>query len=111
MSGDTSEPSKVFGEWAKALFTGDIEGYKKHSSKQVLEMLPEDVEELKSGMEFQQSFMPNMIYIESSEIMGDKAELKAMGKRGEEISQGSITMLKENGAWKIGEQNWESGEL
>ncbi len=111
MSGKSDEPSKAFGEWVKALFEGDPEGYKKYASKELLQMLPEDVEELKAGMEFQQSFMPNMIYIESSEISGNKAELKAVGKRGEEISSGSITMLKEDGVWKVGEQSWESGEL
>ena len=108
MSGKSDEPSKAFGAWGKALFAGDTEQYKKYCSKEVLEMLPDDAEELKSGMEFQQSMFPNMIYIESSEISGNKAELKAMGKRGEEISTGKITMLKEDGAWKVNKQSWES---
>ena len=108
MTGKSDDPSKAFGAWGKALFAGDIEQYKKYCSKEIIEMLPDDVEELKSGMEFQESVFPNMIYIESSEITGNKAELKAMGKRGEEISKGTITMLKEDGMWKVNKQSWES---
>ncbi len=109
MTGKSDEPSKAFGAWGAALFAGDIEEYKKHSSSQVLEMMPDDPAELKEGIEFQQLVFPNNIEIVSSSIEGDKAVLKAKGTKGTEVSIGNVTMVKEDGLWKVGEQSWESG--
>jgi len=109
MTGKTDAPSKAFGAWGKALFAGDIDEYKKHTSKEILEMMPDDPSELKEGMEFQQLVFPTNIDIVSSNIEGDKAVLKVNGTRGPEVSKGTVTMLKENGTWKVNKQSWKSG--
>ena len=109
MTGKSDAPSKAFGQWGTALFAGDIEGYKKHSSKEILAMMPDDPAELQEGIEFQQMMFPNNIEIVSSDIQGDKATLEAKGTRGSEVSVGNVTMVKEDGLWKVREQSWESG--
>ena len=109
LTGKTDPPSQAFGEWGKALFAGDIEAYKKYSSQEILDMLPDDPAELNEGIEFQQLVFPTNIEILSTKIEGDKAVLKAKGTRGTEVSRGSIAMLKENGEWKVNKQSWESG--
>ena len=109
MTGKSDAPSKAFGEWGTALFAGDIDGYKKHSSKEILEMMPDNPAEIQEGIEFQQLMFPNNIEIVSSEIDGDKAVLKAKGTRGAEVSIGNVTMVKEDGLWKVNKQSWESG--
>lgn len=72
-------------------------------------MMPTDPVEIKEGMDFQQSMFPRNIDIVSSTIEGGKATLKAIGKRGTEVSEGTITMLNEDGSWKVNKQSWESG--
>ena len=109
MSGKSDPPSQAFGEWGKALFAGDIEEYKKYTSQEILNMMPEDSVELNEGIEFQQLVFPTNIEIISTKIDGDKAVLKAKGTRGTEVSRGTITMLKENGDWKVNKQSWQSG--
>lgn len=109
MTGKSDAPSKAFGKWGTALFAGDIEEYKKHTSQEILDMMPDDPAELKEGIEFQQLVFPNNIEILSTKIDGDKAELKAKGTRGAEVSRGTITMLKEKEEWKVNKQSWESG--
>lgn len=109
MSGKSDAPSMAFGEWGTALFAGDIDAYKKHSSKEILEMMPDDPAEIREGIEFQQLVFPNNIEIVSSEVDGDKAVLKAKGTRGAEVSVGNVTMVKEDGIWKVSKQSWESG--
>ena len=109
LTGKTDAPSEAFGEWGKALFAGDIEAYKKYSSQEILDMLPDDPAELNEGIEFQQLVFPTNIEILSTKIEGDKAVIKAKGTRGNEVSRGSITMLKENDEWKVNKQSWESG--
>ena len=109
MTGKSDAPSKAFEQWGTALFAGDIDGYKQHSSKEILAMMPDDPAELQEGIEFQQLVFPSNIEIVSSDIQGDKAVLKAKGTRGSEVSVGSVTMVKEDGLWKVEEQSWESG--
>ena len=109
MSGKLDPPSQAFGEWGKALLAGDIEEYKKYTSQEILNMMPEDPVELNEGIEFQQLVFPTNIEIISTKIDGDKAVLKARGIRGNEVSRGTITMLKENGDWKVNKQSWQSG--
>ena len=109
MTGKSDAPSKAFGQWGAALFAGNIEEYKMHTSKDVLAMMPDDPAELQEGIEFQQLVFPNNIEIVSSDIQGDKAILKAKGTKGAEVSVGNVTMVKEDGLWKVSEQSWESG--
>ena len=109
MTGKSDAPSMAFGEWGEALFAGDIEEYKKYTSQEILDMMPDDTADINEGIEFQQLVFPTNIEVLSSEIDGDKAKLKVKGTRGAEVSRGTITMLKENGEWKVNKQSWVSG--
>ncbi len=108
ITGKTDAPSRAFAAWGKALLAGDMDEYKKHASREIIEMLPEDPEELAFGIEMQQSMFPTVIEIVSSKITGKKAVLAMTGRRGGKISDGTVTMLQENGKWKVNKQSWES---
>jgi len=102
-------PSQAFAAWGKALLANDFDTYKKHASREILEMLPEDPEKLAFGFEMQQSMFPTMIKIMNTKISGKKAVLTMAGKREDDISEGSVTMLMEDGKWKVNKQSWDSG--
>ena len=42
------------------------------------------------------------IEILNTEVDGNKAVIKTKGTRGSEVSDGTINMVKEDGAWKVG---------
>lgn len=110
VTGKTGQPAEAYKQWGNALFAGDIDSYKKYSSAELNEMFPDDQNEMKEGIEFQQLLMPTNIEILSIDIEGKNAVMKARGTRGSEVSEGTINMISENGAWKVGQQSWESGE-
>ena len=93
------------------MLAGDASGYKKYASREILEMLPQDPKELASGIEMQQSMFPNMIKVISSEITDNKAVLTMMGERGGQIADGVVTMLREDGKWKVNKQSWKSSSV
>ena len=109
-TGKTDAPSKAYAEWGKALMDGDVEAYKKHASKEILEMMPEDPKEIESGIEMQQSIFPTKIDIVDSKIEGDKATLTMKGSKATEDLEGTVIMLKEGGEWKVNRQSWEAKE-
>jgi hypothetical protein len=109
VTGANDEPSRAYAAWGKALMAGDANGYRKYSSREVIEMLPTDPKELASGIDMQQSMFPTVINVVGSKITGDRAELALTGRRGDEVSEGTVTMLRENGEWKVNRQSWKSG--
>ena len=110
ISGKANPPAKAFAAWGKALLAGDSDEYKRHTSREILEFLPEDPKELALGMELQQSMFPTKIEILSSTIDGQKAILVMIGLRSGNVSDGNATMLLEDGEWKVNKQTWSSNE-
>ena len=49
---------------------GDVEAYKKHASKEIIKMMPDDPKEIESGIEMQQSIFPTKIDIVDSKNRG-----------------------------------------
>ena len=51
---------------------------------------------------------PTVIEVLSSKTTGKKAVLAMKGRRGDDVSEGTVTMLEENGKWKVNKQSWKS---
>ena len=101
-------PSRAFAEWARALFDGDAVAYRQLFAAEVMEMLPDDEEELAMGMEFQRESLPPQIAIMESVVSGSEATLTMAGRKGTSDYEGTVTMLLESGSWKVGAQSWSS---
>lgn len=101
-------PSQAFALWAKALFDGDVVAYRQHAAAELVEMLPDNVEELAMGLEFQRESFPPQVAILESTISGNEAVLNMAGRKGASDYEGTVTMLLENGNWKVGMQSWSS---
>ena len=108
ITGKMDPPAKAYAAWGKALLAGDTDEYKKHTSREIIAILPEDPKELALGIEMQQGMFPTEIAILSSKIEGKKAVLTMKGRSGGSLSDGIATMLLEEGAWKVNKQSWES---
>ncbi len=106
-TGDLNEPVKAFIVWGNALFSMDIDNYKKYSANEILQMLPEDELEMKDGLEFQQLMFPTQIELIESNIKEKTAELKFKGSKGLQSYKGTVLMIFEDGKWKVNEQSWE----
>jgi len=110
MTGKSDAPSKAYETYCRALLAGDVEEFVKFVPQENLEMMPKDPKELVLGLEFAQSTMMTDIEVLDTKITGEKAVLTLKGSRGMTTSDGTVTMLLENGKWKVGEESWQLGE-
>ncbi len=109
VTGKTDAPSKAYAAYCKALLAGDVDELKKHVPGEKLEMMPKDPKELVLDLKFVQETMMTDMEILTSTITGKKAVLTLKGSRGIATADGTVTMLQENGAWKVSEESWELG--
>jgi len=107
ITGKSDAPSKAYAGYSQALIDGDVEEFKKYFPSEQKKMLPKDQKELELGLEFVQSTMMTNIEILSSTITGNKAVLTMAGHRGVNAADGTVTMLLENGEWKVSEESWK----
>ena len=92
--------------YSKALAAGDIAGVKRGvTADRVKEM---DSPDFKKMFGLVQALQPKNIKITGGTIDGDTATLLATGKDESGTTNGTITMVKEGGAWKVKEEEWKS---
>ena len=100
------EPAKAYAVYSKALAAGDIAGVKRGvTADRVKEM---DSPDFKKMFGLVQALQPKNIKITGGTIDGDTATLLATGKDESGTTNGTITMVKEGGAWKVKEEEWKS---
>ena len=51
---------------------------------------------------------PKGVKVTGGAMNGNSATLLATGKDESQVSNGTITMVKEGGAWKLSKENWSS---
>jgi hypothetical protein len=51
---------------------------------------------------------PKGVKITGGSVDGNNATLLATGKEGDQTSNGTITMVKEGGAWKVDKEEWKT---
>jgi len=54
------------------------------------------------------AMQPTGVKVTGGAIDGTTATLLATGKDGDQTSNGTITMIKEGGAWKVEKEDWKT---
>lgn len=107
-----SPQAKVYLDWVKAVKAGNLEAWKKlvpaEASQQIEAQAKEMKKTPKDVLEFLGMMTPDENKITGLKVDGKKATLKVTGKaKGEpKPSYGSVEMIQEGGAWKVGQQSW-----
>jgi hypothetical protein len=94
--------------YVKTLKRGDLAGLRAAVSADRAKQL--DDPDFKKMIPMIQAMEPTNIRIISGSIDGDVATLLAKGKDGDGTSDGTITMVKESGGWKVQKESWHSGQ-
>jgi hypothetical protein len=107
-----SPQAKVYLDWVKAVKAGNLEAWKKlvpaEASQQIESQAKEMKKTPKDMLDFLGSMTPDENKITGLKVDGKKATLKVSGKtKGDpKPSYGSVEMIQEGGAWKVGKQSW-----
>jgi len=100
------EPAKAYAVYSKALAAGDMAGVKRGvTADRAKEM---DSADFKKMFGLIQALQPKNVKITGGAIDGDTATLLATGKDESGPTTGTITMVKEGGAWKVKQEEWKS---
>ena len=108
-TGKSDPPSQAYAAYSHTVAKGDVDAFKKYVPSENLKSMPKDQKELVLGLEFVQDTMMTEIEILSSTISGNKAILTMKGSRGLATADGTVTMILENGSWKVSEESWKMG--
>jgi hypothetical protein len=101
------EPGKAYTAYLKLLAAGDMKGF-------LAGVSAERSKEASSDPDFKKLFpllkamQPTGVKITGGAIDGNNATLLATGKDDNNVSNGTITMVKEGGAWKVEKEAWKS---
>jgi len=107
-----SPQAKVYLAWVKAVKSGDLEAWKKvvpaEASQQIEAQAKEMKKKPKDVLEFLGAMTPDESKITGLKVEGSTATLSVTGTtKGEpKPSYGSVGMIQEGGAWKVGKQSW-----
>src|SRR5205823_13176493 len=100
------DPAKAYLAFDKAVAAGDMAAVKRGvSAEQAKEMGSED---FKKMFPLMQALRAKNVKITGGTIDGDTATLLATGKDESGASTGTITMVREGGAWKVKGEEWKS---
>jgi hypothetical protein len=101
------EPAKAYLAFDKAVAAGDMAAVKRGVSAEQRKSM--DDPDFKKMFPLMQAMRAKGIKITSGAVNGDTATLLATGKDEGGVSNGTITMVKEGGAWKVQREEWKSG--
>jgi len=100
------EPAKAYAAYSKAIGGGDIAALKKLVSKERASQM--DSKEFKEMFGLIQAMQPKNVKITGGAVDGETATLLATAKDGKDTSTGTITMVREGGAWKVQQDSWKT---
>ncbi|MEA2238798.1 MAG: hypothetical protein QOC81_3522 [Thermoanaerobaculia bacterium] len=101
------EPGKAYAAYLKNLTAGDEKAF-------LSGVTAARAKEASSDPDFKKLFplikamQPTGVKVTSGAIDGNNATLVVTGKDGDNVSRGTVTMVKENGAWKVEREEWKS---
>jgi hypothetical protein len=101
------EPGKAYAVYLKNLIAGDMKAFLSGVSAARAKEASSDPD-FKKLFPLLQAMQPSGVKITGGAIDGNSATLLATGKDGDNVSRGTITMVRENGAWKIEKEDWKS---
>jgi hypothetical protein len=100
------EPAKAYERHRKAVAAGDLKAVKASvSAARAKEM---DTPDFKQMFPLMQEMQPKNVKITGGSVDGDTATLLTTAKDGKEVSTGTITLVREGGAWKVEKESWKS---
>lgn len=106
-----SPQATAYRAWVKAVKTGNYEAWKKvvpaEAPKQMEEQAKQMGKQPKDVLELLAAMTPDEHQFRDVKVDGDKATLRVIGRtKGEtEPTYVSVEMVRENGAWKVGQQS------
>jgi hypothetical protein len=101
------EPGKAYAAYLKNLTAGDMKAF-------LGGVTAARAKEASSDPDFKKLFpllkamQPTAVKVTSGAIDGNNATLVVTGKDGDNVSRGTIAMVRENGAWKVEREEWKS---
>ena len=100
------EPGKAYEAYRKALIAGNLPALRKSVVAEMAKQM--DTPDFKDQLKLVQAIQPKSVKVTGGAIDGDTATLLATAKDENETSNGTITMVKEGGAWKLRKESWKS---
>ena len=70
-------------------------------------MMPSDKDEIILGLDFVRDTMMTDMEVVDINTSGNNSELKIKGSRGIDSADGKVSMVLEDGTWKVIEESWE----
>jgi len=101
------EPGKAYMAYLKLLAGGDMKAFLGGVSAERAKQASSDPD-FKKLFPLLQAMQPKGVKITSGALNGNSATLLAAGKDDNQTSNGTITMVKEGGAWKVEKEEWKS---
>jgi hypothetical protein len=101
------EPGKAYAAYLKLLGGNDMKAFLGALTAERAKQASSDPD-FKKMFPLIQAMQPKGIKVTSGAIDGNKATLLATGKDDTQVSNGTITMVKEGGAWKVEREEWKT---
>ena len=102
------EPGKVYLAYAKVLAAQNAKEMRKMVCADTAKEM--DTPDFKKMLSIVAEMHATDIKITGGAVDGNNATLLATGKEGGQLSNGTITMASEGGAWKVCREQWKSGD-
>jgi len=101
------DPGKAYAAYLKNLTAGDMKAFLGGVTAARAKEASSDPD-FKKLFPLLQAMQPTGVKITSGAIDGNNATLLATGKDGDNVSRATITMVRENGVWKVEKEEWKS---
>lgn len=100
------DPGKAYAAYLKAFNASDIPALRKALAAERAKDI--DSPEFKQMWPMIQAMQPKNIKVTGGAIDGETATLLASAKGDDGVSNGTITMVREGGAWKVQKESWKT---
>lgn len=100
-----TDVENAYKEYREALKSGDIESLKKHISQERVHEF--DGDNAATILELARELSPSHVHVTGTYVKGNAATLTVSAVEKGSAINGIVHLLKENGTWKIYEDNWE----
>src|ERR1051326_8739677 len=102
------DPGKAYMAYTKVLAAGDLKGLRKAQGAAARRGQALGRSQLKEKVPDDQAMQAKNIKVTGGAVDGDTATLLATGKDGDATTNGTITMVRESGAWKVAKESWKT---
>ena len=101
------DPGKTYLAYLKTVAGGDMKAFLSGITAARAKEASSDPD-FKKLFPLMQAMQPKGVKVTKGAIDGNNATLLATGKDGDQTSTGTITMVKEGGAWKVEREEWKT---